>query len=84
MLLSQNERFLAEYKRYSDSIASMPDGEVKIELQTVLNKLVACVAAIDQSCVVSIPNKNNNDTVKNLRQEIQAARKKLSTVLGIE
>lgn len=84
MLLLQNKRFLTEYKKYSDSIAGMPDGELKIELQNALNKLVACVSAIDQSFLVGIPNKNNNDTVKNLRQEIQAARKKLSTVLGIE
>lgn len=84
MLLSQNERFLMEYRRYSELISQMPDDDIKIEMQSVLNKLATCVSLIDKHCLNTIPNKNDNDSIKTLREEIRSARKKLSSVFGVE
>lgn len=84
MLLSQNERFLNEYKRFSSLIAEMQEGDMKIEMEKTLTKLVTCVSLLDQHFVNATPNNSNTDTIKNLRQDILSSRKKLSTMFGVE
>jgi hypothetical protein len=48
MLLSKSERFLNEYKTFSEKISRITDERIKNDLTQLLNNLVNAVKSIDQ------------------------------------
>jgi uncharacterized coiled-coil DUF342 family protein len=83
MLIAENENFKREYREFSEKISLIADPQKKLEMSDLLNKLVSYVSLIDGFHQKIVTEKNNIDTLRDLRDNLKSVRKQLFTGLGI-
>lgn len=77
MLLEKNERFIKEYREFSDKISKIDNEKVKKELVDLLNRLLAEVRSIDRQheeiiAGIKLPSRinDNRDSITEVRKKI--------------
>lgn len=81
MLLQKSERFLTEYKWFSDRIAKVQNENLKSELTGLLSQLVNEVKTIDAQHEEIVLIKKMPDGVNDTKNTLMSIRKKIASKL---
>ena len=76
-LLEKSVRFQEDYNRYQSVISKMPDGNLKQEVNQLLNNLVSEIKKLDHRHMEMINSKQMASVGTEIRQDITIIRKQL-------
>ena len=82
MQLSENKFFIEEYKDFSARIENISNPTLKLELSSLLNKLLGEVKEIDRQHQDLYVGQANFESLRDHRDSLAKLRKKLSTKLA--
>jgi hypothetical protein len=76
-LLEKSVRFQEDYNRYQSVISKMPDGNLKQEVNQLLNNLVSEIKKLDHRHMEMINSKQMASVGTEIKQDITTIRKQL-------
>ena len=76
-LLEKSVRFQEDYNRYQSIISKMPDGNLKQEVNQLLNNLVSEIKKLDHRHMEMINSRHMASVGTEIKQDITTIRKQL-------
>jgi hypothetical protein len=81
MLLTKNERFQSDVKRYTEAIEKLPSAQAKLEAKKLLNDLIYEVQNMDNMYMDMVYSKQLPSLGNDIKDKIMSLRKSLDGYL---